>query len=283
MRPVPPRRPDARLKGAPHAQEPRLGPRRAGRARRDPGHRRVGPEGPDQNRVHRLAHGTVRAQWQGHGQRLRDVPGRAQIPAGRPRGEADHRRRRGQAGHRADEGARVGGESERPRHRRPDQRRHRLRDRTLRRRQEGPDHLSDRVVRGHHAAQAQQLHRPHGLVELAAVASLRQVGVREPQVPEDRDHRVRLRVRLGGRRWLPPHVRGGGRAGRAEAVVADQHARLRAVPGPAPARRRRRVLRVLGCRCAALLEAIRRCWPQGAHPADRRRYLYRRARAAHHG
>src|SRR2546427_8215968 len=46
MRPVPPRRPDARLKGAPHAQEPRLGPRRARRARRDPGHRRVGPEGP---------------------------------------------------------------------------------------------------------------------------------------------------------------------------------------------------------------------------------------------
>src|SRR2546422_6367262 len=43
----------------------------------------------------------------------------------------------------------------------------------------------------------------------------------------------------------------------AEALVPDQHTRLRPVSGPAPARRRCRVLRVLRRRRAALLEAVR--------------------------
>ena len=168
---------------------------------------------------------------------------RSRGTAGRPRGEAHHRGRRGQAGHRARQGAEPRGEPGVPRAHGAALRRDRLRRRALPRREEDADHLPHRLRRGHHPAQAQPLHRPHRLVERPAVAPVRQVGLRQPRLQEDRDDRLRLRVRLGGRGRLPAHLRGGGRPGRAEALAAARDRGLRALPGPAPPRRGRDLLR----------------------------------------
>ena len=70
----------------------------------------------------------------------------------------------------------------------------------------------------------------HRLVERPAFPAVRQVGLRQPGLPQDRDDRLRLRLRLGGGRRLPAHLRGRRRPGGPEALAPAQHRRLRALP-----------------------------------------------------
>ena len=107
--------------------------------------------------------------------------------------------------------------------------------------------------------------------------------VRQPRLQEDRHDRLRLRIRLGGGGGLPAHLRGGGRPGRAEALAPARQRGLRALSRPAPPRRGRGLLRLLGRGRPALLQAVHGGRAQGEAAAHRRRHLHRRARAAQHG
>ena len=214
------------------------------------------PGRADQDRIPGPAHRRLRPDRQGHGERHRAVPGRDRAPGRRPQAGADRRGHRGAAGHRPEQVAQAGRAGQGPCPHRRSARQRGLRAAALHRRRPDPGHLSGHRRRRHHPAQARQVDRPHGVDHQPADASVRRVGGEEHQVPQGGHHRDGLRVRLRDGGGLPARVRGAGRAGRAEDLDAAQHQRLRAVPLPDQARRRRRAGAVRRPPGAAVHEAV---------------------------
>ena len=231
----------------------------------------AGEKGAHQDRLPHAADGTPLRQRQGHAQRYAAVPGGAELQAGGPGDQAPRRGRRGQAGHGPHQGPRARRGAGRQYPHRPPERGRRLRHRALHRREEDPVHLPDRLRRRHHPAEAESVHRPDGVVQLAAVPPVREVGVRQPEVQEDRHDRLRLRLRLGGGGGLPAHLRRVRRADRPEALAPARERRLRPLSGPAQAGCGCHLLRLLRGRRSPLRQAVQRGRSQGApSPGERR-------------
>ena len=181
-----------------------------------------------ENRFSCADDGRVLADRQGHGERLPDVPRRAERQLRRRQGDL-HRRGRGRqaAGERA-----QGRKARAPGQRAPAGRRaarlDRLRDRAGEHAPEDRVHPLGAGGGRPHAARPEGLsvHRAHRLDQLAAAPSARQVGLRQQVQARGRDRRrLRLRPRGGGR--LPEGVRGLRRADRAEDLAAARHQGLR--------------------------------------------------------
>ena len=128
-----------------------------------------------------------------------------------------------------------------------------------------------------------QRKRPKWLIRTGFSASgnmhpVRGVRGQDARLQEGRHRLARLRLRLGDGGRLPQDLRGQRRPDHPADLGAAQRAGLRAVPGPDPPGRRRRVRAGARTLDRALRQAVGGQRAQDA--AHRRRHLHRRARAA---